>query len=528
MFNDKINNVREGIGKIRRALVLQSFIKFREYYFQTGDRKPDGQCQKEIASLLNDLVRKRGVRLAIAAPRGFAKSTIVEEFVTYCVVNKLEDFVVIISATQYQSEGHLRNIKMSFETNELLRNDFPDICTTDKRGSATRWAQDEVIFPNGVRVLALSTGKQIRGRRHGESRPSLIVLDDMELNESVRNPESACKLEDWLTKAVLKAGSGRTNVIVVGTIHHHNSLLAKLCDPQQMPGWTYRRYKAILAYAERVDLWEEHRRILAGSEDYNGEFGAEASLKFFRANEAEMLRGVLLLWPEHKSYYDYMFIRASEGEFSFDAEYQNEPINSRDCLFDLRDIHYIEDEWGSFDALLRARRSYLSFFGAWDPSLGKNREAGDLSAIVIGAIDGRTRRIYVWVVDAERRELSTTMDKILDYCGKLPIERFGVEANLFQELIGQEMRRRADQRGMRLPIDEIRNTSNKQDRIESLQPLIKSGQIVISRKHYLLLEEMRYFPKGGHDDVLDALEMLCSLASRRVHKFSERFWNGSC
>lgn len=526
MLSEKINNVLAGIIRLRRS-VVQSFFAFRDFYFKESDRKPDGECQKEICSLLTMSINNRGVRIAIAAPRGFAKSTIIEEFVMYCVVHKLEKFIVIISATQDQSEEHLRNIKMAFEANDRLRNDFPVICATDKKDSVTRWAQDEIIFPNGVRVLALSTGKQIRGRRHGESRPSLIILDDIELNESVRNPESACKLEDWLTKAVLKSGSSHTNVVFAGTIHHHNSLLAKFTDPQQMPGWTSRRYKAVLAYAERVDLWEKWIKILMNNEDYDNEFGPDAARKFYEDNEAEMLRGVKLLWPEHKTYYEYMLIRAREGEYSFDSEYQNEPINSRDVVFDPRDGHNVEEMWGCTEKLLQARRKHILIFGSCDPCVGKNRETGDFSAIAIVALDTQTGTMYVLDVYAARCTLSQTIDKILHYCKIWEISRFGIECNGFQILITRELRQRAEALDIRVPFEEIQNTSNKQDRIEALQPMIHSGRLVISKKQRVLIEEMRYFPKGNHDDALDALEMAVSLAIRRGHVYSKRFWSES-
>ena len=40
-----------------------------------------------------------------------------------------------------------------------------------------------------------------------------------------------------------------------------------------------------------------------------------------------------------------------------------------------------------------------------------------------------------------------------------------------------------------------------------LEPLIASGQLLFSRKHTTLLEQLRQFPLGAHDDGPDALEM---------------------
>jgi phage terminase large subunit-like protein len=40
-----------------------------------------------------------------------------------------------------------------------------------------------------------------------------------------------------------------------------------------------------------------------------------------------------------------------------------------------------------------------------------------------------------------------------------------------------------------------------------LQPLFNSGKIRISKRHHALIEELRFYPKGTRDDILDSLEM---------------------
>ena len=58
------------------------------------------------------------------------------------------------------------------------------------------------------------------------------------------------------------------------------------------------------------------------------------------------------------------------------------------------------------------------------------------------------------------------------------------------------------------------HSTDKVGRIKSLQPLIASGRIRFSKKHRLLLEQLRQFPKAAHDDGPDALEM--AVAASRV------------
>ncbi len=52
----------------------------------------------------------------------------------------------------------------------------------------------------------------------------------------------------------------------------------------------------------------------------------------------------------------------------------------------------------------------------------------------------------------------------------------------------------------------------KLGRIQRLQPLISSGALRFSRRQVTLLEQLRQFPMGAHDDGPDALEMAVSAA----------------
>lgn len=484
------------------------FATFRKYYFSQNHDTPDGRMQNELSQLLSTMVHKRGSKLAVAAPRNFAKSTLISlEFAIFCACLKREDFIVVISATQSQAAKFLRNIKREFETNEKLRQDFPDVCGVGTKTANQRWSETEIITGNDVDMLALSTGQQIRSMRHGKSRPTLIVLDDIITAEVSRNPESVYNLEEWIVRDVLNAGTKNTNIIFAGTVHHPNALLGKYTDPKQTPGWESRVYKAVISYASEIEKWDKWANIFGFCESYNNEFGPEAAKHYFEANKEEMLKGAELLWPGRLSYYELMVIREERGQPAFDSEYQNEPINPAECIFDANNLHYLESDFHSQDELISQRKGYLLFFAGCDPSMGKDRLSGDRSAIVTIAIDVATGNVDVLDVDAARRTPDQTIDAIITHASAREYVRFVFETNLFQEVMANELERRAEAAGCILHLERVNNTYNKQVRIEQLQPLFNSGKIRISKKHRALIEELRFYPKGARDDILDALEM---------------------
>ena len=59
-----------------------------------------------------------------------------------------------------------------------------------------------------------------------------------------------------------------------------------------------------------------------------------------------------------------------------------------------------------------------------------------------------------------------------------------------------------------MPATATKPNSDKMLRIESLQPHIANGLILLHRSQSTLESQLRHFPKADHDDGPDALEML--------------------
>jgi len=491
-----------------RRNMFHDFGKFRTYYFKHYHKTDDALFHLDLVGLLNRISITRNIKLALAAPRGSAKSTIVTlEFVIYLICQHLEEFIIIISSNAEQAAEYLTNIKHELETNDRLKIDFPEVCELGKKPEPLRWSQREIITKNNIKVTALSVGQKIRGKRHNEHRPGLVILDDIEGNEMAQNEDNRYKLKDWFEKSVLKVGDKRTNFIFAGTIHHYGSLLAQYTNPQQSPGWESRIYRSIIKWPDATNEWQMWINIYRSNEEYNGRSGADAAMDYFNENREKMLEGTEVLWPQSKSYYDLMVMREQEGTLSFDSEMQNEPVNPRDCFFNVEEFHFWDKKYPDEQALITSMKS-PRFFMACDPSLGKDKTHGDYSAILIGVKDGAEKVLYVVDVDMERRQPANLIETILGYCKAKNIRQLAFESNNFQQLLVDEIKKGAGERGLFLQIKPIENRKDKIARIQALEPFLKIGQIQFSRKHRALSDQLKYFPKGQHDDGPDALEML--------------------
>lgn len=446
-----------------------------------------------------EISQAKGNRRAIEAPRGHAKSTTFTfKDALHASMYKYKQYIIILSDSSEQAESFLEDIKTELEDNGAIHEDFGDL-----RGRV--WKASVILLATGTKIEAIGSGKKIRGRRHKQWRPDLIILDDIENDENINTLEQRKKLANWFYKAVSKAGDTYTDILYIGTLLHYDSLLAKV---SKNPEYKSVKYRGVISFAINDSLWDAWEVIYT---DLSNDNRQEDALDFYNANREEMLEGTEVLWEAKLNYYDLMIIRISEGEASFNSEIQNDPIDPDSCTFNEEWFDFYDGKEPDFSD------PRFIFFGANDPSLGKNKRS-DTSAIIVIAKDTRTGYMYILIASVERRTPDVIITDAIETSKRLKIEhrkglfKFGVETVQFQYFFKDVMAQRSAEAGEYLPIDEIQSVQNKDMRIQSLQPLVKNGYIKFSAKHKTLLQQMKEYPMGRNDDAPDALQMAVKLA----------------
>ena len=501
-------------GQVRDARVeiaARSPAAFAALYLEPLFSKPSSRMHDEVFGTLGVLHERRGSHLAIAAPRGHAKSTIVSlAYVLWCMIFQREPFILLVSASADQAAKLLDHVKRQCESNLKLRLDFPEL---EGVKSITPWRKNSILLPNGSLLMCYCAGQNLRGARHGKNRPTLIVCDDLEDKLEVDSEDQRLKLADWFHSTLLKAGTPETNVAVVGNVLHHSSLLATLLSPTLKPGWERLRNDAIEQTGYHPELWERWAEIFRGREEFRGGSGPEAAKAFYEEHQGLLEEGGRVQWPQMYSMAALMAIRLREGETSFQAEYQNEPLDSQRCMFAGAPIRYWDDDYKSVDALLAAVGTDGDYYGACDPGLGGDLTRGDYSAIVIVYVPRDSKTKYVVAADRSRRTPHATVARILELARIYPFREFAVEANNFQRLMVDDLEGRAREAGLRIYVNPVQNSKGKLQRIASLDVEISQGLLVFNRAHRLLLDQLRGFPLAQYDDGPDALEMAVREAS---------------
>ena len=312
-----------GKGGIRQRLGAVDMEFFGRAYFPHYFSRPSPEFHRELdaiwqdgvlkgltpstSGLVKQISRMNGCKRVVAAPRGHAKSTsLTFKGTIHAVVYGYKHYPIIISDSSDQAEGFLDNIRVEFEENEAIREDFGDL-------TGKVWRSNVLVTSTNIKVEAIGSGKKIRGRKHRNWRPDLLILDDIENDENVRTPEQRAKLDSWFKKAVSKAGDDYTDIVYIGTLLHYDSLLA---NTLKNPGYKAIKYRAVISFSPEADLWQEWENIFTDLSDEDHE---ENARKFFEAHREKMLAGTEVLWEEKLSYYDLMVMKVTEGEASFNS-----------------------------------------------------------------------------------------------------------------------------------------------------------------------------------------------------------------
>jgi len=453
---------------------------------------PPSRMHLWLAGQFDSQFPKRGIKLNVLAPRGSAKSTLgTLAYPLREALEKREPYIWIISDTMSQAHAHLENIKTELTMNTEIQRQYPE-----SFGKGKVWRSGGIVVRNGVTIEAFGTGQRLRGRRKREHRPTLIVCDDLQNDDHITSSASRNHSQRWFHGTLMKAGNTKTNIVNFATALHREAIGLELT---RRPGWLSRVFRAIEHWPDNMSLWEQWEMLYADVDNTNA---TNDAMTFYEANLAAMNQGAQVLWQELEDLLTLMKMRVESGRTAFEREKQNSPVNPDYCEWP--ESYFDESIW--FDEW---PNGHVVRTMALDPSKGRDANRGDYSACVLLHYDD-DGTMYV-DADIARRPVP----EIIDTCVGLYIafrpDVFGIEVNQFQELLCDHFACAFAQAKLPhivpYPID---NRTSKLVRIRRLGKLLSNKKLRFkndSPSVKLLVEQLKNFPVGDHDDGPDALEM---------------------
>lgn len=395
-------------------------------------------------------------RLVLAAPRGFAKSTIVARiYPLHLGLFKKRKDICIISASETLAVEHLRWIKSEIEGNPFINAVWGDL-------KSDKWTENHIILRHKdgthINIRAKGAGGQLRGFR-----PDCIILDDIETDESVESEDQRGKLKNWLFKACLNTLLPGGQILIIGTIIHPLAVLNELLDTDN--GWIKKRY---MAYKDGVE-----------------EKGHE-------------------LWAEQRPHEWLQARKAEIGSSAFASEFMNDPRSDADAPIKLNHIRYFDKTPDD-----------CTFVLAVDPAYSEESKADYKTASVVG-MDLRNNRYldtYIRTHAPSGEFIDSFLNLYLRYQGRitaLGVPDSGTEKEFYNSVV-----KRITERGLAIslmPVKNVVNTSSgrtirrKKDRaVAALQPIFEQGRYFVRKEHIHAVDELLGLGSTRNDDVVDTM-----------------------
>ncbi len=443
---------------IRTSITKDSFLYFFHFYYAHYVKYETADFQKEI---MHNLESSSTENLYIVAFRGSGKSTMVTTaYPIWAILGRQQKkFCVIFCHTRIQAKQHMMNIKQELENNDLLKKDLGPF-----QEESDEWGSFSLVFKkHGARITVASTEQSIRGIRHNEHRPDLLICDDVEDVQSAKTREGREKTYNWLRGEVIPTGDRKTRLIIVGNLLHEDSLLMRIKDEIKNERTTgiFKQYP--LLDQEDTCLWP-------------GKYPTAKDI------EEEKLKVA--------------------SEISWQREYLLRIIPSDDQVIYREWIQYY-DELPGEDHI-----AYRGTYAGVDLAIS-TKDSADFTTIVSAHIYGRNKKTRIYILPhpiVKKITFPEQVDLIKSFKSiNMPSHRdlLFVESVAYQEALPQLLESQGVQ------AEAIKPKGDKRTRLTLTSTLIKTGMIKFPRKGCeQLIQQLVGFGVEKHDDLADAFSLL--------------------
>lgn len=398
-----------------------------------------------------DSMHSTSERDVIEGFRSCAKSTRAEEAVALQALYQRFHNCVIVGSSQPRAKERLAAIKHELMVNEAILYLFG-------KQEGEKWGEEKIVLANGVCIQAIGIGTSMRGIKHYDWRPDFGLLDDLEDEESVKDPHQRDKTMAWLYGAFLPALSKepRARVRMLGNRLDSDALIVQVV---RKGGWKHLRIPVM----EQADDGQERYDLPPGK--WRSTWSALYPLHRIAKERAEYERlGMLHTWM-----CEYMCEADDPAARTFTADQQKATASVR---------------------------TWQSTYAAYDPARTVNSSSAMTGVAVFSWIG---QRLIVWRGDARLWLPSQIIDDMFVVDDRFrPIE-IGVEATGLEEFIMQPLRDRALARRALLPLRRLVPPKGKHSFIRGLQPFFAAGQVEFADVSDEARRQLLSFPTGRLD-----------------------------
>jgi len=464
----------------RRLLTKYDPILFAIVYFK-HHISTDGQVSFadphfQWARTARQWIRKAGLkedRHAYIAPRDTGKSTWWFLILPmWAAAHGHIKFAAAFAHSGTQSETHLHAFRSELAENYKLREDYPDLCTPARKPNGKTTADNIQMLRTrmGFAFAARGVDAANLGLKEKDTRPDLILLDDVEPDEASYSQYQMEKRRGTIIEAILPMNL-RAHVVLVGTV--------------TMPGSIVHQLVAQARGDDEVEKWIEEEN-----------FTPHHALPILNRDDGSQRS----IWP-HK--WPLSFLLKIQHTRSYLKNFANDPMGNEGGYWTGEDFTY--------DALDNATFQVL----ALDPTVTTKTTSDPAGVAVISYAPA-----YTVPSDGNRPPVRVPSRCSVDYAREVRYVGETLRVYLLRVLTAHPRVRlivvEGNQAGenwhailhhMPVRVVVVWSTVKKEVRAANLLGLYQSHpvpRVVHSRKLTSLEQQMCSFPKGN-DDMVDAV-----------------------
>lgn len=394
-----------------------------------------------------------------------------------------QEIISQISAAGDLPAKWIRRHKAELIYNKLIIRDFGLQSTRGLQEGV--WQTDHILLMNGAEIYSKGSGAQIRG-----DHPTELIVDDLEDRERSQNPDNRKKDREYFFGDLYGALEAHSRLKVIGTIVHQEALLKYLFEKEIKPP----------AGLENSPLFKQRW----------------AKFKYAAIKPDGSVQA-----PEIWSY-EALMIRKSEIPPSiWRAEYMNNPESSENPIFPST---WFRPEFNGYDPnsddFKNKYEPHLEYFSFCDPAPGE-KEQNDYTAIVTVGLYRKEKRPKIFVVEVKRfrasfrHQLSEALKTWLKWRGTI-----GFESIAYQSVLGKTFGEicEAEHHNPNYYLTNYRDEKkskkdkpkplDKVSRANRISHVFELGWIYFNYRdpmQEILIDDLKVFPSGEHDDDVDAI-----------------------
>jgi len=484
---DKLLQVKSELAEaLHQKAVIEAktsfytFVKLLANLMLDGSDYRDGRHIEAIAATLEDVETGQLARLMMMLPPGSMKSVLLMLFVAWSLGRNPSWRVMWISHTGDKAIDCSRRVRDLIKTSEYLEI-FPHIKLRDDVAGVTEWK-----LVSGGNFLPRGAGQSIAGYRF-----TLGILDDPLSEQTAKSDLAREQVNQWYYPGFRSRKLPTSRIILVNTRWHVMDLSGFLLD------------KA--ARNPRVDQW--HVISIPAILD-------APAAKYLMLPEGSSY------WPEYITLEDLVGTREGSTRSDWAALYLQSPVGEEGNIFakdDFQDwdeddppdcVEVIQTLDTAFSTKATADYSVIQTWGIF--YLKKTDDDGyvydEPNVILLNSVKGR------WTYPQLRREAASEYKRYAP--DKIIVENKASGQSLIQDL-----------RVNKIPVQAFQPERDKVARAHITTGIVERNRVWLpmTRKFAMsLLQEVLEFPRGAHDDEVDAMVMALLYFTKRYDLSPER------